>query len=275
MSLAFAGADALDYAPCSHGASNLIFRGPKQVSGAAYCATLGGTETFGKFVPAPWPALVAEATGHACVNLGAVNAGPGLWLGDPDVMAVARGAAVTVVQVVGAANLSNRLYTVHRRRNDRFLRASPWLRALYRDVDFTDFHFTRHLLGTLREASPSAFEVVVGELREAWTARMTELLRAAGRRTILLWVGDAAPPDDAARDCGRDPVLVTGSMVTALRSVATDYCEVVFSDAARTEGVEAMAFGPLDRAAATGVPGPRAHREIATAMAAVIGSAMG
>jgi hypothetical protein len=60
----------------------------------------------------------------------------------------------------GAQNLSNRLYTVHPRRNDRFLRASGILRTIYRDVDFTEFHFTRHMLDHLRCLSEDRFDIV-------------------------------------------------------------------------------------------------------------------
>ena len=56
-----------------------------------------------------------------------------------------------MIQVSGAQNLSNRFHAVHPRRNDRFLRASTLLKTIYRDVDFTEFNFTRHLLTTLRD----------------------------------------------------------------------------------------------------------------------------
>jgi hypothetical protein len=65
---------------------------------------------------------------------------------------------VTVVQVLAVQNLSNPYYTVHPRRNDRFLRASARLQNLYQDVDFTEFHFTRHMLQTLQMVSAPRFE---------------------------------------------------------------------------------------------------------------------
>ena len=267
MSFAYAGAAALEYAPCSYGASKLLFRGPRAATDGHYCAVLGGTEAYGRFIPDPWPALVAQETGEGMVNLGALNAGPDLYLGDPAILDVARGAAVTVLQIPGAANLSNRLYTVHPRRNDRFTGASAWLRTLYRDVDFTEIHFTRHLLRTLHDASAERFAVVAEELREAWTARMTTLIAALGGRVILLWMGEQAPPAEMRIDAGRDPWMVTASMVGAVASGARSYLEVIASDAARAEGVEAMAFSDLERTAAGEVPGPRAHREVARAVA--------
>ena len=64
------------------------------------------------------------------VNLGCLNAGPDVYLNDPEILRIASKADVTVLQVVGAANLTNRFYTVHPRRNDRFLHASPWLQTV-------------------------------------------------------------------------------------------------------------------------------------------------
>ena len=270
MSFAYAGAGALDYAPCTYGASRMLFRGPGQSTAGRYCAVFGGTETYGKFVPDPWPALVAEATGARMINLGCVNGGPDVYLNDPAIMEIARGAALTVVQIGGAANLTNRLYSVHPRRNDRFLCAAPWLRTLYPEVDFTEFHFTRHMLQALRAVSTDRFDVVAAELAETWTARMKELLDRIRGPVLLLWIGDHAPPVEATHGDGRDPFPITETMVRALRTRASGYVEAVISDGARIEGVEAMAFAAIDRIAAAEVPGPRAHREVAGAITEIL-----
>ena len=149
MAFAFQGAAALDYSVCRYGSSKVQFRGPRCDLSGPYVACLGGTETFGKFVPDPFPALVQGRLGIPIANLGCVNAGLDVFLNEPAIADVAAGAKVTVLQILGVQNLSNRYYTVHPRRNDRFVHAAPGLKALYRDVDFTEFHFTRHLLGVL------------------------------------------------------------------------------------------------------------------------------
>ncbi|MEZ5723123.1 MAG: DUF6473 family protein [Paracoccaceae bacterium] len=71
--------------------------------------------------------------------------------------------------------MSNRFYAVHPRRNDRFLRASNLLKTIYREVDFTEFNFTRHLLTRLKELSEDKFMMVEQELK-AWVARMKTLV---------------------------------------------------------------------------------------------------
>ncbi len=267
MAYAYPGAGALDYFPCRYGRSKLLFRGPHRPLEPPYCAVIGGTETYGKFVAAPYPALLEAATGIAVVNLGCVNAGPDAFLNEPAIFDIAAGARITVVQVLGAQNLSNRFYAVHPRRNDRFLRASPALQAMYPEVDFTEFHFTRHMLRSLRATGPQRFDVLADELRTAWLHRMTSLVARLGKVT-LLWLSDRPPPTAAeAAEAPCDPFLVDATMLGALRSLAADYVEVVTSRAARAEGVAGMAFSPLERLAAAELPGPAIHRDVAAALA--------
>jgi hypothetical protein len=267
MAFEHPGGGALTYFPCRYGNSKLLFRGPQRALDRPYCAVLGGTASYGKFVPFPYPALVEAATGTPVVNLGCVNAGPDVYLNDPEILAIAGRAEVTVLQVLGATNLTNRFYAVHPRRNDRFLWAEPLLRSMYRDVDFTEFNFTRHMLLSLQAAGQERFGLVVEELRSAWVARMTALVTAVSGPVVLLWWSDRPPPPSgSAPDLNRDPLLVDRDMLSAILALADDYVEVVTSAEARAQGVDGMAFAPLDRPAASLVPGPAAHREAAAAL---------
>jgi hypothetical protein len=267
MAYAYPSDFSLDYFPCHYGASKLLFRGPKQSLARPYCVAIGGTETYGKFVTDPFARLLSAATDRTVINLGCMNAGPDVFLNDPEVLDIASRADLTIVQIVGAHNLSNRFYAVHPRRNDRFLRANPWLQSIYREVDFTEFHFTRHMLQTLFQVSPHRFVKVAAELQSTWAARMSQLLRGIKGKTLLLWMADHAPQSArAGADAYGDPVLVHAGMIEEVRPFATAYLEVVTSRAANTEGVENMAFSPLERPAAEGVPGPLAHREVADAL---------
>lgn len=266
MAYAYAGEGSLDYFPCHYGGSRLLFRGPRRDLALPFVAALGGTETYGKFIPRPWPDMAEAATGWRMVNLGCVNAGPDAWLADPAVIRVAAGARAAVVQVMGAANLSNRHYAVHPRRNDRFVRAHAPLRALYPEVDFTNFHFTRHLLRTLHDSSPARFAVLAEELRTTWVARMRALIAEVKAPVILLWMGRHAPPA-AGQTSGLDPFLVDARMIAALRPAIADYVEVTISPAARAAGLEGMAFAEMERHAAEELPGPLAHAEVAAALA--------
>ena len=268
MAYAYPGEGSLDYLPCRYGNSKLAFRGPLCALRPPYCAVIGGTETYGKFVADPYPALVEAGTGLQMVNLGCVNAGPDVFLNEPEIVQICAGAAVTVVQVMGAHNLTNAFYSVHPRRNDRFLRAAPPLQAMFPEVDFTEFHFTRHLLRALQAVSIERFAVVTDELRVAWVCRMTDLLARIGGKVVLLWLADRPPAcDRQGRDRLHDPILVDAGMIGALKDGYAEYVEVVVSAQARADGVAGMSFAPLDRPAAAEVPGPAVHREVAAALA--------
>ena len=276
MAFAFQGAAALDYSVCSYGSSKVQFRGPRCDLTGKYVACLGGTETFGKFVSDPYPTLVRNRLGLPMANLGCVNAGLDVFLNEPAIADVAAGARVTVLQILGAQNLSNRYYTVHPRRNDRFVHAAPGLKALYRDIDFTEFHFTRHLLGALLRKSPERFEVVAQELRAAWISRMKLLLARLSSNTLLLWVANHAPAPRSQTNLllQNDPLLIDTEMLAAIRPFATDYLQVVGSPIAQLNGLRGLAFAEFDRPAAAEVLGPGVHHEVAQALAPVLSTMM-
>jgi hypothetical protein len=264
MAYAFPGEGALDYFPCNYGKSRLTFRGPRRSLERPYIAFLGGAETYGKYVPDPFCDLVEEEVGFSAINLGCVNAGPDVYLAEPEVIRIARGAEAVVLQVMGAANLTNQYYTVHPRRNDRFIAATPQLRSLYREVDFTEFHFTRHMLMALEAVSKERFEIVAEELRQTWVVRMTELLDQLPDRSVLLWMAEAAPLPRAERSGLKvDPALVDRAMMTQIVPKAAAYVEAVTSTSARQASLDGMAFAALEALAAAALPGPSVHREVA------------
>lgn len=271
MVYAFPGAGALDYFPCHYGSSRLLFRGPHRSTTGPYVACLGGTETYGKFVPRPFPDLTEGILGLPVVNLGCVNGGPDLYLAEDGVLALAARAQVAVVQISGAQNLSNRFYSVHPRRNDRFLGATALLRNLYREVDFTEFNFTRHLLSHLQRLSPSRFQTVVEELRASWLARMRQLVARLDCPVVLLWLADGPPPAEGARpDLRREPPLIDQGLIAALRPHVSEVVEVPATAEIRAAGAEGMAHGPLEGPAAAGLPGPLHHRAAAEALVPAI-----
>jgi hypothetical protein len=271
MMYAFPGAGALDYLPCHYGTSRLLFRGPRRDVTGGFVACLGGTETYGKFIPTPFPALLERALDMPVANLGCVNAGPDVYLQDHEVMSIASRAQVCIVQIVGAQNLSNRYYSVHPRRNDRFLGATPLLRSIFRSVDFTEFNFTRHMLGALQRQSADRFEVLADELRSAWVSRMKDLLSHIHCPTVLLWLAEAPPPGPGRRaDMEQEPLMIDSAMIGALRALATSYVEVTPSAEARAKGADGMAFGALEAPAAAGLPGPVAHEELAKRLMPVL-----
>ena len=268
MMLMDAGAGALDYSPCRYGASKTMFRGPKRDLTQPYVAILGGSASFGKYVAQPYPALLEQALGLPVANLAALNAGPDLYLGDPATLEIAGKARVAVVQITGAETLTNPLYTVHSRRNDRFLAATPALRDLYPDVDFTEIHFTRHLLMVLQRTDPLRFDRVLGVLQATWLQRMVALLAALPTRRALLWLAEAPPPPTADRlGPGFGPPLVDRRMIAALQGMGGDLIKVVPSPAAQSEGPAGMHFPETEMQQARALPGAAIHLEVAARLA--------
>ncbi len=266
MAFAYPGEGSPDYAPCHYGASRLTFRGPSRPLRPGYVAALGGNETYGKFVHEPWPSLLEGMIGRQVVNLGCQGAGPDVFLGDEEVLALASGAAVAILQVPGAINLSNSFYTVHPRRNDRFLRPGPDLRALYPDLDLTEVHFTRHFLRLLRAAGPRRFDTVAEALRAAWTDRMRALLSRVAAPVVLVWLSDQPPPAAGRGTPDAEPPLVDAGMLAAVAGQAAACVEVLFDRMAPGDS-DGKAYAPLDRIAAEGVPGPVSHAGAALALA--------
>ncbi|MGB8622004.1 MAG: DUF6473 family protein [Paracoccaceae bacterium] len=264
------GRGALDYSPCRYGNSRLLFRGPAQPLDGPYCAVLGGTETYGKFIETPFSDLVERCTGHRVVNLGCVTAGLDVFSSDAAVMRICENAQVTVVQTLGAHNMSNRYYTVHPRRNDRFLKASPEMQTMFERVDFTEFNFTRHMLARLREVAPEQFAIMSEELASGWVDRMKWIARRAGGRTVLLHLPRSAPDDP-----GQEPLLVDEAMIARVADCYSETVSVVPSRAALAEGTAGMVFQPLEELAAEELPGPAVHREVADALSPVIARLMG
>ena len=270
MSYARPGSGGLDYYPCSYGTSPLIFRGPRRSLAAPYCAALGGTETFGKFLSHPYPALLESRSALRVANFGSINAGLDTLLGDATVIEAASCATSVILQVLPAQNLSNPFYRVHPRRNDRFIRPTSALRRLYPEVDFTAFSFTGHLIGTLQRCGPKRFARLRAALQSTWIERMETLLRRIARPLTLLWLAGHAPPDDAGAAHAQRPPLVTRAMLAHATPADGACLEIRARRAQPSQPAPGMIHPPLERAAAAALPGPEAHERAAAALARLL-----
>lgn len=267
---------SLDYTPCRYGASKLLFRGPKRPMTGDFAAFLGGTETYGKFIPCPFPDRVEAQTGLTCVNFGCPNAGVDVFLNDPAIQESCRRACLTVLQVPCAQNMTNRFYSVHPRRNDRFIAPSVLMRQLFRETDFTQFHFTRHMVQHLQQEGPERFGMLRTEIQTAWVARMRKLIDLIGGPVVLLWFSTRSPEGDAETLAkGAEPAFVTRPMLGALDSGNASLLEVRISAAAREAGTQGMVFPETEIVAAEKLPGPLAHEEAACALSPVVTGVLG
>ena len=264
MSYELTGASALSDEPCRYGESKLLVRGPARDLDAPYVAFMGGTEVYGRFVARPFVSRIEDQLERPCINLGSVNAGLDSFEQDRVLKKIGREADLTVLQVLGAQNISNRLYRVHPRRNDRFLQASEPLSDLYSDVDFTEYHFNKHMLTGLESCCDERFKTVRDEVQTAWVARMCSMIESLDGEVVLLWLRyDLGNEDTKGSLLDQEPTLVDRPMVESLRSQVKGVIELPVQTAASADDIDGMVLGQMDLPTAGHAIGPMEHMRIA------------
>lgn len=261
----------LGYQPCRYGASKLMFRGPARQLRGEYIAYLGGSTTFGPMIAAPFPQLLEQKLGIPAVNLGWRNAGIDVYNASTALLDICSMSHVTVVQILGAAHMSNRFYTVDRRQNDRFIRASKSLKALFPEVDFTQFPFVSDLLGHLAAVGPERLSEVRYELQTAWVARMRTFLDRIEGPKLLLWVGDHSPfsAESGGTIC-RDPVFVDRAMLNAVKEYSDGLVEVVAKPTEINQGLVPIDDTPQYHDVEERILGPSVHDRICDHLGAAL-----
>lgn len=258
----------LDYQEYRYGRARKLYRGPKPDLSGSYIACLGGSETYGRFAQSPWPAQLEEQLEYPVANFGQLGAGAGFFLKDPVLLESCSKARACVISITGAHLVSNRLFSVYPRRNQRLQGVSEMLEALYPEIDFGIYRFALHMLVALERASPDRFRVVEVELRNAWIARMRELLNSIETVKALLWLSPDSPDDETrmtperARD--RPPGFVNRQMINAIRADVSCYVEYVASDTAMKAPRVA---DPNDATVSMRYPSDRMHEEAAQLLA--------
>ncbi|MEM6728053.1 MAG: DUF6473 family protein, partial [Pseudomonadota bacterium] len=254
------GGALLDVEPCQYGYSRLQFRGPVADESRPYLACIGGTETLGPFQRAPFGQRLAQELRLGCANLGVRNAGADVFLRDPEVLSVARGARAVVLETLSARNLTNVFYRVHPRRNDRVVEVMPALRDRVPELDPADIHFTGHLWAEVARLAPAVFEEMRRTLRALWSERMARLIEGLdGVPVHLVHFGGA----DA---------LVDASLLEPLSPRVASVTVISPSDAAREEGSSSLGFLPEEAAAAHAMESEASHREAAEALLKAMGA---
>ena len=255
----------LELEPCQYGYSRQTFRGPAADTEQPYLAFIGTTETVGPFLTRPYPQITSEALSIGCANLGIKNAGPDVFLKDPELLRIAQRADAVVMEVMGATNQSNMFFKVHPRRNDRVIRTHQALHDLVPKLDTTDIHFTGHLMVEIGRHSRQALAEVTAVLREQWVIRMKRLVELIEKPVHLVML---------VTDGATHARLVEPNMLAALNSHAASVTCFTPSAAAISEGTEEMIFQPQERGAAHEMLSASAHYEAAELLVEILGSEM-
>lgn len=198
-----------------------------------FCLAVGGNATAGRCVDAAWPQLLEKTSGRMVANFALPHLGVDAMLRDADLLSAAAGADLRFIELPDAITLSNRFYAVHPRRNDRFVRAEPLLQRLYPEVDFTDFTFIRHLIGSLWQLDAVRFTAVREELARCWLERMELLIDRLEGPVVLIWWGNRPPPPPGAVQglAPGAPQLVDREMLAKLRNCSRGVVEMVIPSA--------------------------------------------
>jgi len=236
-----------------------------------YVAYIGGTETFGRFIETPYPMLLEDQSGLSSINLGCQNAGVEAFISSPELIDICSMAKVTVIEILGAPNMSNRMYTVDPRNNNRFVRASKSFKDTFPEMDFSKFDRTDDLLNEIACKAPDKVHLVRQEIQSAWVARMRTLLDKIAGRKILLWLADHVPFSAVAGGtiC-REPLFVDRAMLNAVTSRADRLIEIVATQDEITQGYEFLYHSDLEHAEAKEMLGPVVHARVAEALLPII-----
>lgn len=175
----------IDFSVCQYGRSSFLLRGRKIHTHEPFWVCLGGAKTYAETVVTPFATQLERRFGVPVINMGIGQSGPDAFWGDPDLMDLINRADLVIAEPPSVMHQSNRFYQVHPRRNDRFIRPSEDLVTLFPEVDFTDCHFTKHLLCKLSLCDPKRFQRVKDDILATRQEKMNVLLNHA--KTSFLW----------------------------------------------------------------------------------------
>ena len=257
----------IDYQVYRFGRSRQRFRGPKPDLSQPYMAFIGGSEVYGRFVPRPFPDILQQNLDFTCANWGTPGAGPSFFLKDPVVLEACSQARVCVITAMGAVAMSNRLYSVFKRRNSRVRDTSEMLRALYPRLNLSEFRFAHNMLRRMYRESPEKFEIMSIELQQAWVARMRELLDDIETVKVLLWMSGRSP-DDKCSPSDTDsfvnfPAFVTREMFEKVAVMADLVVEYVADKEVSQNRDDGRVFDDPEHRPALDWPGPTMHAQTA------------
>jgi hypothetical protein len=224
MSLGYQRSDAhiIDYELYQLPGLRPHFRGPA-IKTDEYVACVGAAQTFGRFVPTPFPRLLSSALGIDALNLGCGGAGPTFHISNPKLMEYINRARMVIVQVLAGRSQSNSLFRVVRH-GMRGINVADG-----REMSADEFY--TWLIGQDAQLARK----IVAETRENYVLAMTQLLDAIKPPKILFWFSVRSPEYQehlelpVRRLLGDFPQLLNRAMVEQLRNRADIYVECVSS----------------------------------------------
>jgi LPS sulfotransferase NodH len=200
------------------------FRGPPVNTSAPYLAFIGASQTFGRFVPRPFPCILGTRLGIPVLNLAVGGAGPRHYLAH-NYLELINGAEAVVIQVMSGRAASNSLFD-----NSEsggiigHVRGEPF--AVRADEFYSRFE---------QSYSRPRFEEIINETRNDYMSSFIQLLRKIVVPKILFWFSRRHPQYEENYEyipfplgvLGDAPQLVDQSMVQRLAAFSDDYVECI------------------------------------------------
>ncbi len=234
-------AAVVDYELWQPDGSSDRLRGPRPASLAAgsYIACVGAAQTFGCFVPTPWPQLLATRLGIPTLNLGIAGAGPALFRSAPWQPLLANARAVVLQVLSGRSADCSAFHSggrerLTRRTDGRLLAAdAAWQEVLQADLQGWHTPLLRGLRNRwLARCGRGHVRRLVQETRADWLEQYRQLLAGIAAPKLLLWWSRRAPRyrpgyHSVPALFGDYPQLVDERMVATLAAWCDAYVECV------------------------------------------------
>jgi hypothetical protein len=212
--------EIVDYQYWELPSSGIQFRGPAVDfdDPAPYFVCAGAAQTFGCFVPDPFPAVLGDRLGMRAVNLGLGSATPGIYLNER-LLQVVNGGRFLVLQVMAARQLSNsRLRSlgtdlVHdRRHGDEIPAHLAWQRIL--------------------DEERSELDRYIAESQQSWIGHYEALLAEVEVPVVLFYFSVKEKGTDPPRDAEDAqallepfPQLIEGASIDTIAACCDAYVE--------------------------------------------------
>jgi uncharacterized protein DUF6473 len=239
------------------------FRGPLE-RGPDAVAWLGAAQTFGRFVPEPFPQLVGQRLGIGTLNLGSGGKGPEYYLVHPKILEEANRCKLAVVQVMPARGSDNRMF-----------RSKLGGGLGVRTDDKTPVKALELIDELIASGRGKEARELVEESRRNYERAMINLLEAVRIPKILLWFSFRQPPAGILgyrRTLRVSPQFVTREMVGRIRRSADRYVAVA-SRAGIPQELRDRDGNPAGSNAY--YPSPEMHRLAADRLVSVVGELIG
>lgn len=164
----------------------LSFRGPAfDIKPSGYFTAIGAAQTFGRFVPVPYPREIAQEIGLPCLNLGYSGAGPTFFTDRPPLIDLINQSRFAIVQVMSGRSVSNSCFTVQANQG---LSAPIW-KGAHEPAAFAEQAYEEYL------THHSVEEVMRlrAEIRVNYIEKMQQLMAAIRVPKVLLYWSTRKP----------------------------------------------------------------------------------